>query len=339
MKKVLMHIKKRLYLYVILDFIIALIVGNVWDISKVNIKPVSIFAVFLMLYPMLTGLMIERVKKAGKNYKLILSSLTFAFIIASITAFFISRSILVSQPELAFAILMVGAIPCSNMLIGWSGIADASVEDALVIAVAGLLLIPFVSPLILKITGASLVHFQAGKLIITLLLYILVPLILGLWTRRTIIKHRGMEYFMEVKKIFPGISSLGVLLIVFVSVAKVAHLVINKPIIFLLVLAGLITYYLVQTVLAIIAARLLKFKYQQGMILLLAAVASSQAISLSIAATMFSSMTVFALSFKPIIQVFYIMFLIYGLGPWLKRFLGSKEQDQNSLSTHKTQMS
>ncbi len=321
MKKVLMHIKHRLYLYVTLDFIIALIVGNVWDISKVNIKPVSIFAVFLMLYPMLTGLMIERVKKAGRNYKLIISSLTFAFIIASVTAYIISRTILVSQPELAFAILMVGAIPCSNMLIGWSGIADASVEDALVIAVSGLLLIPFVSPIILKLTGAGLVHFQAGKLIINLLLLILIPLILGLWTRRTIIRRRSMEYFMEVKKVFPGISSLGILLIVFVSVAKVASLAVNKPIIFLLVLGGLITYYIIQTLLAVLAAKLLGFRYQQGMILILSAVASSQAISLSIAATMFSSMTVFALSFKPIIQVFYIMLLIYGMGPWLKRFL------------------
>ena len=336
MKKVLMHIKRRLYLYVAIDFIIALIVGNVWDMGKVNIMPISIFAVFLMLYPMLTGLMVEKVKRASKNYKLILSSLTFAFLIASTTAFFISRTILVSQPELAFAILMVGAIPCSNMLIGWSGIADASVEDALVIAVSGLLLIPFLSPLILKITGAKLVSFNATKLIITLLLYILVPLILGLWTRRTIIRRKGMDYFMEIKKVFPGISSLGVLLIVFVSVAKVAHLVVNKPIIFLLVLGGLVTYYIVQTILAILAAKLLKFKYQQGMILLLAAVASSQAISLSIAATMFSAMTVFALSFKPIIQVFYIMLLIYGLGPWLKHFLGSEQHEQHK---HKMEMS
>lgn len=52
-----------------------------------------------------------------------------------------------NEPDVALAMVMVGAIPCSNMLIGWSGIADASVEDALVIAVAGLLLIPLISPL------------------------------------------------------------------------------------------------------------------------------------------------------------------------------------------------
>ena len=60
------------------------------------------------------------------------------------------------------------------------------------------------------------------------------------------------------------------------------------------------------------------------MILILGATASSQAISLAVAATMFGSLTVFALAFKPILQVLYIMFLIYALGPSLRQFLGGK---------------
>jgi len=66
----------------------------------------------------------------------------------------------------------------------------------------------------------------------------------------------------------------------------------------------------------------LKFKYEQGMILILGATASSQAISLSLAATVFPPLTVFALSFKPVLQVFYIMLLIYGFGSPIRRFLG-----------------
>ncbi len=53
------------------------------------------------------------------------------------------------------------------------------------------------------------------------------------------------------------------------------------------------------------------------------ATASSQAISLNVAATMFGAMTVFALSFKPILQVFYIMFLIYTLGTKIKEILNN----------------
>ncbi len=301
--------------------ILALIIGNYVDFSTINIKPVSMIAVFMMLYPMLTGLAVEKVKKAGRNYRLIISTLFFAYIIASISAYVISRTVLIQYPDIAFAMIMVGAIPCSNMLIGWSGIADASVEDALIIAVVGLLLIPVVSPLILKVSGGVFVTFSIRKLFFTMLSFILIPLILGFFTRRWIISKKGKQYFMKIKKIFPGISASGILLIVFFSVAKVAREVISKPEIFLMILIGLMIYYIVQTVISLLASKVLKFKYEHAMILILGATASSQAISLSVAASMFSDMTVFALSFKPAIQVLYIMFLIYGMGPRIKKFL------------------
>ncbi len=328
MKKLLMNLKKRLYLYVFLDFVVALITGYLIDLTSLNIKPVSALAVFIMLYPMLTGMEIEKVKKAGRNFKLIITTLFFAFIIASLTAFIISRTILVGYPDIAFAMIMIGAIPCSNMLIGWTGIADANVEDALVIAVIGLLSIPFLSPIILKISGSVFVSFNLGLLFFILLAYILIPLILGLVTRHIIITRKGRKYFMEVKKTFPGISSIGILLIVFFSVAKVARIVLNQPIIFGLVITGLFTYYFIQTTLSLLTAKALSLKYEEGMILILGATASSQAISLSVAATMFSPLIVFALSFKPMLQVFYIMFLIYSTGPWIKTFLGTTEENQ-----------
>ncbi len=322
--KILLHIKKRLYLYVAIDLLLALWAGRTWDFRHLNLQPISMLAVFLMLYPMLTGMMVEKVKKAGRNVRLIALTLFFAFFVASGTAYIISRTVFAHNPELALGIILVGAIPCSNMLIGWSGIADASVEDALVIAVIGLLLIPLLSPLLVGLSGGPLLPIDTGRLATHLGLYILLPLVLGYLTRREIIKRRGMPYFMHIKQYFPGVSALGILLIVFFSVAKVAPRVITQPRLFLEVALGLFLYYVIQTGLSVLAARGLGLGYEQGMILILGATASSQAISLAVAATMFGSLTVFALAFKPILQVLYIMFLIYALGPSLRQFLGGK---------------
>ncbi len=330
MKKILLHIKKRLYLYVAADFVLALLFGLYFDVQQINIKAISLFAVFLMLYPMLTGMVVEKIRKASRNYKLISLTLFFAFFVASGTAYLISSTIFVNNPELALGIILVGAIPCSNMLIGWSGIADASVEDALVIAVLGLLLIPVLSPIIVKLSGGPIIPIDTGSLIFTLLVYILVPLILGYFSRREIIRRKGMPYFMDVKQYFPGVSATGILLIIFFSVAKVAPKVIQHPIVFLLVAAGLFGYYIIQTLLSVSAAKLLRLNYSQGMILILASIASSQAISLALAATLFGSMTVFALSFKPILQVLYIMFLIYFLGPKIQKLLGGSKKKADS---------
>ncbi len=325
MKGLLLHIKRRLYLYVAVDFVLALLAGLYFNVQQMNIKTISILAIFLMLYPMLTGMVVERVKRAGRNYRLIALTLTFAFFVASGTAYVISRTILAGYPELALGIILVGAIPCSNMLIGWSGIADASVEDALVIAVVGLLLTPILSPIIIRLSGGPLLPIDTKQLALNLLAYITVPLVFGYFTRREIIRKKGMPYFMEIKQYFPGVSAIGILMIVFFSVAKVASKVMRHPVVFLLVAVGLFVYYVVQTTLALLAAKLFEVGYSQGMILILGATASSQAISLALAATMFGSMTVFALSFKPMLQVLYIMFLIYALGPHIRRFLGERE--------------
>ncbi len=322
MKALLLGIKKRLYVYVAVDLAIALLVGSIFNVHKINLRIISLIAVFIMLYPMLTGMAIEKVKKAGRNYKLITLTLFFAFFIASGTAFILSRTVFENNAALALGIILVGAIPCSNMLIGWSGIAEASVEDALVIAVLGLMLIPFLSPLLVKISGGSLIPVNIEKLVIRLLIYIAIPLIFGYFTRREIIKRRGVSYFVELRQYFPGVSAIGILIIVFFSVAKVAPEIVKQPIVFFQVAGGLFVYYIVQTGLSLIAAKLFHLDYTRGMILILGATASSQAISLAIAATMFGSMTVFALSFKPILQVLYIMFLIYTLGPKIKEFLG-----------------
>ncbi len=323
-KSILMNIKKRLYLYVAIVFALALWTGLHVDMQQVNIKAISLFAVFLMLYPMLTGMVVEKVKKAGRNYKLISLTLFFAFFVASGTAYVLSRTVFANNPELALGIILVGAIPCSNMLIGWSGIADASVEDALVIAVVGLLLIPVLSPLIVKLSGGPLLPIDTGQLVFHLLVYILLPLILGYFTRREIIRRKGMPYFMDIKKYFPGVSAIGILIIVFFSVARVAPQVVGQPVVFLQVAVGLFLYYIVQTLLSVLAGKLFKLDYAHGMILILGATASSQAISLALAATLFGNLTVFALSFKPILQVLYIMFLIYGMGPLLRNLLGGE---------------
>jgi len=328
MGKILLHIKKRLYIYVTVDFALALMLGLHIDFKQFNIKAISLFAVFLMLYPMLTGLVVEKVRKAGRNIKLISLTLVFAFFVASGTAWVLSQTVFAHDPELALGIILVGAIPCSNMLIGWSGLADASVEDALVIAVVGLLLIPVLSPVLVRLSHGPGLATDTVDIIKNLLVYVLVPLSFGFITRRTIIKRKGMPYFMNIKKYLPGFSACGILVIVFFSVARVAPQVITNPIVFLQVAFGLFIYYLCQTILAVGAAKLFRLDYSRGMILILGATASSQAISLALAATLFGGMTVFALSFKPILQVLYIMFLIYVLGPRIRRFLNASPSDE-----------
>jgi len=273
------------------------------------------------MYPMMIRLAVEKLRSSAKNYKLIGAALLYAYGIGPLVAYAVAKFMLEPFPELYAALILVGTIPCSNMLIGWSGIAGASVEDALVVAVIGLLSIPFLSSLLTKFLLGSALQIDLLKLFLALLLYILVPLALGYYTRKLVMKRKGMEYFNSLKMVLPGLSSLGILLIVFIASLKAARIVIQYPIVIVMIVISLLSFYVIQTVLALAGLKILKFKYETGFIFLLAAVARSQAISLAVAATFFSALTTLAISFKPILQVAYILMLIYPMGNWLKRYM------------------
>jgi len=68
-------------------------------------------------------------------------------------------------------------------------------------------------------------------------------------TRRENIRRKGGYYFMSIKKCLLGVSAIGILLIVFFSMAKVSQNVIETSQIFLLVFLALMTYYAIHTTL------------------------------------------------------------------------------------------
>ncbi len=65
MAKILLLNRERLYLFVAVDFLLALCAVTYWPMSQININPISMFSVFMMLYPMVTGMAVEKVKKSG----------------------------------------------------------------------------------------------------------------------------------------------------------------------------------------------------------------------------------------------------------------------------------
>ncbi len=263
----------------------------------------------------------ERLKDSAKNFRLIGASLIYAYGIGPLVAYLVAKHLLLPFPELYAALILVGTIPCSNMIIGWSGIAGASVEDALIVAVVGLLTIPFLSPLLTGLYLGSPLQVNLAKLFLALLGYILMPMALGYYTRRTIIRRKGMPYFKSLGQILPGFSALGIVLIVFLASLKSSKIVLREPVILGFIAVSLLLFYLIQTILALIGLKILRFGYETGFIFLLAAIARSQAISLAVAATFFGALTTLAISFKPVLQVAYILMLIYPMGDWLRRFM------------------
>lgn len=147
---------------------------------------------------------------------------------------------------------------------------------------------------------------------------VVVPLILGDLTRRLIVRLKGPQTFQQIKPILPGVSMLGMYIIVFISMALEAGNLISHPQYFLIVLAPLALLYAILFSGSVFFSRLAKFSYGDMIAFSYGVAGKNIAIALALATVFFSPMTVLVLAIKPVIQItFMVAFL--RLSPWLRQ--------------------
>ncbi len=97
--------------------------------------------------------------------------------------------------------------------------AKGNLNTALVIIAVNLLLSIFVLPLYLKFMVGQSVPFDPFHIFKQLLLIVVAPMLAGDLIRRLIVKRWGREGYLKIKPHLSGVSSLGVVLIIFVAMS------------------------------------------------------------------------------------------------------------------------
>jgi ACR3 family arsenite efflux pump ArsB len=182
-----------------------------------------------MLYPMMIGLRIEEVGKAAANLKLISLSMLFNFVFSPLLAAGLAYVFLRDRPDFAVGLILTGTVPCAGMVAGWTGYAKGNVALAMVIVSLSLLVSIGMIPIWMPVLAGVYVQLDAWAMFKDILITVVVPLILGDVTRRLIIRWKSAQTFQQIKPILPGLSMLGMYLIVFISMALEAENLIQHP--------------------------------------------------------------------------------------------------------------
>lgn len=322
MLKQLQKISKGIESNLIVLILISIVAGVVfgwWLPDKANgLKSYSKIALFIMLYPMMIGLRIEEVGKAAANLKLISLSMLCNFVLSPLLAAGLAYVFLHDRPEFAVGLILTGTVPCAGMVAGWTGYAKGNVALAMVIVALSLLVSIVMIPVWMPILAGVYVQLDALAMFKDILITVVVPLILGDLTRRLIVLFKGPQSFQQLKPILPGISMLGMYIIVFISMGLEAENLIRHPQYFLIVLAPLAFLYAIMFSGSVIFSRLAKFRYEDMIAFSYGVAGKNIAIALALATVFFSPMTVLVLAIKPVIQIsFMVTFL--RLSPWLKK--------------------
>lgn len=273
--------QKYLSLWVILCMAVGVLIGkflpiipaflNRFEYAKVSI-PMAIL-IWLMIYPMMMKVDFQSIKNVGKNPKglfvtwianWLIKPFTM-FAIASLFFFVIFKGLI--APELATEYLagavLLGAAPCTAMVFVWSSLTNGNPAYTVVqVATNDLIILVAFVPIVKFLLGVSNVTVPWNTLILSVVLFVVIPLAGGMLTRTLVIKKKGLDYFDNtfVKK-FDGVTTIGLLLTLVLVFAFQGETIIRNPLHIVLIAVPLIIQTFLIFFIAYFAARLLKLPF------------------------------------------------------------------------------
>ncbi|OHD53582.1 MAG: arsenical-resistance protein [Spirochaetes bacterium GWF1_51_8] len=185
--------------------------------------PVAIL-IWLMIYPMMLKIDFSGMVRAVKQPKGLAITLVTNWVIKPFTMYGISWFFLkvvfaglipetLSTEYLAGAVFL-GAAPCTAMVFVWSHLTKGEPAFTLVqVAVNDLIILALYAPIVAFLLGLSNVPVPWDTLILSVVLFVVVPLSMGYLTRVLVIKKKGEEFFRDkfVTK-FNSVTVIGLLL-------------------------------------------------------------------------------------------------------------------------------
>ncbi len=282
--KFLSFIQKNLVWSVPACMVAGVIVGTL--VNPAPLKALIIPLTFLMVYPMMVNLQIQEVLSGG-DAKVQIVTQAINFFIVPFFAFGLGRIFFADQPLVALGLLLASLLPTSGMTISWTAFARGNVSAAIKMTVIGLILGSVATPFYARGLMGAVVEIPLAAIFQQIVLIIFLPMVLGVATRSLLIKTLGADrYHKNLKQKFPAFSTLGVLGVVFVSMALKARDIVGNPSILVAFLIPLAILYSGNFLLSTIVGKLL-FNRGDAIALVYGTVMRNLSIALAIAMTSF----------------------------------------------------
>lgn len=274
--------QRYLTVWVIMCMVIGILIGkflpqipdflNRFEYAKVSI-PMAIL-IWLMIYPMMMKVDFQSIKNVGKNPKgLFVTWITnwlikpfTMYAIASLFFFVIFKAFI--TPDLATEYLagavLLGAAPCTAMVFVWSSLTKGDPAYTVVqVATNDLIILVAFIPIVKFLLGVSNVTVPWDTLILSVILFVVIPLAGGMLTRYLVTKEKGKDYFENtfVKK-FDGITTIGLLLTLIMIFSFQGNVILENPLHIVLIAVPLILQTFLIFAIAYAACKLLKLPHK-----------------------------------------------------------------------------
>ena len=255
--------ERYLSVWVALCIVVGVVAGNVapglfqlvagWEYASVNLAVAVL--IWAMVYPMMVNVDLASLRRVGERPKglavtLVVNWLVKPFTMAALGVLFFEHlfaSLIApadAQQYIA-GLILLGAAPCTAMVFVWSQLTRGDATYTLVqVSVNDLIMVFAFAPLVALLLGVTDIVVPWETLLLSVLLYVVIPLAAGAATRRWLVGRAGEEegrrrvsHFTE--RVKPA-SVLGLLATVVLLFGFQGHVILDKPLLIALIAAPLI---------------------------------------------------------------------------------------------------
>lgn len=273
--------EKYLTVWVLLCMIVGVMIGKFlpgiprflgrFEYAQVSI-PIAIL-IWLMIYPMMMKVDFTSIKNVGKNPKglfvtWVTNWLIKPFTMYGIATFFffgLFKAIIpadLAKEYLAGAVLL-GAAPCTAMVFVWSHLTKGNPAYTVVqVATNDLIILIAFTPIVAFLLGVSGVVVPWDTLLLSVTLFVVIPLAGGVLTRTMVIKSKGLEYFNNqfISK-FNNVTIIGLLLTLIIIFSFQGDVILNNPLHIILIAIPLVLQTFLIFFIAYLSSKWLKLPH------------------------------------------------------------------------------
>ncbi len=244
---------------------------NQFEYAKVSI-PIAIL-IWLMIYPMMMKVDFQSIKNVGKNPKGLFVTWVTNWLIKPFTMygiavffFFVLFKGFIT-PDLATEYLagavLLGAAPCTAMVFVWSTLTKGNPAYTVVqVATNDLIILVAFVPIVKFLLGVSNLAVPWDTLILSVVLFVVIPLVGGVLTRSIVVKNKGLDYFENTfLKRFDNVTIIGLLLTLILIFAFQGEVIVNNPLHIVLIAIPLTFQTFLIFFIAYLAAKVLKLPH------------------------------------------------------------------------------
>lgn len=246
--------ERYLSVWVALCIIAGVVLGNLMqgvfqaiaaiEYSQINL--VVALLIWLMIYPMMVQIDFGAIKDVGKKPKGIVLTLVMNWLVKPFTmaalgwlffkVFFAGLVEPQSANEYIAGMILLGVAPCTAMVFVWSQLTKGDANYTLVqVSVNDIIMIFAFAPIAALLLGVSDIVIPWQTLLLSVLLYVLLPLIAGVITRKQLNnggKERRVTAFLAKAKPWSVIGLLATVVLLF---GFQAQTIVAKPLVILLI--------------------------------------------------------------------------------------------------------